>query len=96
MSKHRVHREDLISITASPSIYKQWTFGSYLCWKNNCTCEGCSEKRICDSVKPMAHIPYKMKPMKYAVMNLVKNVGTEGLDERYKDYNFDLRVEQCD
>lgn len=86
MSKHRVYREDLTRVIASPSTYTQWTLGSYLCWKNNCTCEGCSEKKICDSVKPMAIIPYGMKPMKFATMKLKEKFGTEGLDERFGNY----------
>lgn len=72
---------------ASASTYKCWTYGAYLCWKNRGHCDDCNQQCICDSIKPMALIPYGLKPMKFAVLKLTEKFGTEGLDERYNSFD---------
>ena len=58
--------------------YMMWTTLTAFCFERKCKCEGCCELDVACRVKPMARIPYDIKPVKYAAIRTFANIGYDG------------------
>ena len=65
--------------------YYVWNFTTACCYRHKCNCDGCPNEIVCEKYAHWFR-PYGMHPIKYATMNTLRNIGTEGL-ERYDTRN---------
>lgn len=63
------------------NTYKYWTDLTRFCYERRCRCQGCCEFNNACRYKPMHINEYKLKPVKYAVIMTVRNIGVPN-DER--------------
>lgn len=73
-------------------LYKKWSLTAYECYKRGCICDGCINRFYCE-INGSKYL-YGMPHMKYTVIQLWKNLGTEGFKafEEQCKRNIDRKV----
>ena len=66
-------------LTYENRIYKHWSVSAYECYQRNCVCDGCKSRIYCE-IHGQKEL-YGMPHLKYTVIQLIKNLGQEGLEE---------------
>jgi len=52
------------------------------CYKAKCVCKNCENKGICNNINPLARNEYAIKPVKYAVLKIIENIGIPNNDNK--------------
>ena len=60
-----------------PSLYKHWNFTTAICFKHKTKCFGCPNWLVCSRFEDENRI----HPVKKAVIETLKNIGTNGLEK---------------
>lgn len=71
------------------NLYYTWNFTTAICYKHKCKCDYCPNEIVCNLYGHYFR-PKGMHPIKYATLNTLRNIGTEGLEKffNYNDKNY--------
>lgn len=68
-------------LTRRSRSFQNWNYTTACCFKFKTHCEYCPNRVVCKLYSDSSSNPYKIHPIKYAMLMTYSNIGTEGLND---------------